>query len=116
MVVTVEFANFSIHRALIDQESPVDTIYRRAFNQLKLPTSVIKPYKGNLVGLSGASTSVTRYLNVLITFRANVGVKKVEAQIHIVESNSLTDSTYNMIIGRPITNAMGEIVSIPYWP
>lgn len=61
MVVTVELTNFSIYQNLVDQGSSTDVIYKRAFDQLKLPTLVIKPYTSSLVRFSG-------YFYVLITF------------------------------------------------
>lgn len=63
---------------------------------------------------SGASAKVTGYFDVLVTFGAELGVEKIQGHILIVESNNMTDNTYNMIIGRPILNTLGVIVSTPH--
>lgn len=79
MVVMVELANFSIRRALVDPGCSIDVIYRRAFDQLKLPTSVIKPYIDTLVRFSGASARVARYFDVFATFQEDLIAKTIQA-------------------------------------
>lgn len=68
MVVSVELANFLVRRALVDQGSSSGVIYRRAFDHLKLPTSVIEPYTSTLVGFSRPSARRTGYFDLYITF------------------------------------------------
>lgn len=58
VVISVEVANFTVKRMLIDQGSSTDILYWNTFKKLALIDSVLKPHKGVLVGFSGEHVQV----------------------------------------------------------
>lgn len=53
IVIWMGMENYNVKHNLIDQDSWAKIIFDEAYKQLGLPTSMVKPYIGTLVGFSG---------------------------------------------------------------
>ena len=66
-----------------------------------------EPYEGVLVGFSGDSVQVRGYVDARTTFGDGSEIKTISIRYMVVN----TPSSYNILLGRPAINMLGEVVS-----
>ncbi|RDX87566.1 hypothetical protein CR513_30943, partial [Mucuna pruriens] len=107
MVITIEVANFTIIKVLIDQGNSIDILYMSTFRHLQIIEIEIRPDHEQLVGFLGEHVDTSGYIDLLMTFNDSSTLCTISVQYLIVA----TDTSYNVLIGQPALNALDTIVS-----
>ena len=74
------------------------------------PPNNIYVFHGSLVGLSGDHVKVRGHIVLEITYNMGSDSKMTEVNYLIIDASS----TYDIILGRPTINVLGEIISTWY--
>nr|KYP35064.1 hypothetical protein KK1_043915 [Cajanus cajan]KYP35069.1 hypothetical protein KK1_043920 [Cajanus cajan] len=91
MVISVEVANWEVHKTLIDQGSSADVLYWPTFLKLDLPHSLIQPYSEPLVSFAGERVHTRGFIELLTSFGTTTNsrrvlVKYLLVSLHIIYS------------------------------
>lgn len=95
---------------LIDPEISKNVLYWDAFKGMNFDTAKLLPFKGTLVGFSGEHVQVLGHLSIMATFGSRDHVKNIQVRYLIINATS----PYNIIIGRPLFNALKAALSTLY--
>ncbi|GAV57055.1 hypothetical protein CFOL_v3_00593, partial [Cephalotus follicularis] len=102
VVVTLLVELFTMKRILIDSGSSADILYKRAFDQLRIPADQLKPVKTPLVGFTGEMIHPLGSINQSVVVGTAPRQTQVEMTFLVVD----TPSPYNAIVGRPGLNLL----------
>jgi len=112
MVIIVEIENFSVMKTLMDQGSSLDVLYWNTFKKLCLSDDEIQPYKDQIMGFSGERVDTRGYIDLYTRFGEEGESKSKTIKIRYLLVD--TDTSYNVLLGRPSLNLLGAIVSTPH--
>lgn len=106
-MVTLQITNHNVHRVLINTRSSVDMLFCLAYNQMRLPPTLLKLTDTPLYGFVGHSVQL--YGKVKLLFMAG----SHSAQVTILTNFLIVDTpiAYNAIIKRPTLNALRVVTS-----
>ncbi|GAU23955.1 hypothetical protein TSUD_183540 [Trifolium subterraneum] len=90
---------------------PHDDDPLEAFKAMQLAGEQLQPYNGTLVGFGGEQVEVMGHVTLLTTFGEKENAKTIKVRYLIVKT---TFTSYNIIIGRPAFNTLGEVLSTLY--
>jgi len=110
LVVTLAIANHKIHRVLVDTGSSADIIYKSAFELMSIGQGKLVPVKGPLVGFSGEQVLPIGSIDLPVMAGTSPQEKTVMVKFLVVEGRS----AYNVILGRPALNDLGDVTSTPH--
>jgi len=110
MVITVEIENYAVKKVLIGQGSSVDILYWASYQKLQLPDTAMVPYDEPIYGFSGEQVSTRGYIDLHTVFRDGAQTKTVPIRFLIVDA----PTSYNVLLGRPLLNTLGAVVSTPH--
>lgn len=85
----------------------LDVMLRDAFQKLHLDPSEVKVFKGSFIGLSGKRVQVWGHVTLESTCVEGEDAKMIEVSYLVV----IVVSPYNVILGLPAINAIGEVIS-----
>ncbi|GAV92131.1 hypothetical protein CFOL_v3_35512, partial [Cephalotus follicularis] len=79
VVVTLLVELFTMKRILIDSGSSADSLYKHAFDQLRIPVDQLKPVKTPLVGFTGLNLleAIVSTRHLVVKFPTRFGVGEV---------------------------------------
>jgi hypothetical protein len=98
-------------RVLIDSGSSADIMYWEAFKAMQLSNEHLMPYNGTLVGFAGEQVEVMGYTTLLTTFGENDNAKTIKVRYLVLKTPF---TSYNIIIGKPVFNALEAVMSTLY--
>lgn len=110
MDIKAQLSDWSVKRVLIDPSNSTDILYWEAFKGMNMDTSGFLPSKGTLSGFSGEQVHVLGHVPIMTIFGSGRNSKSIKLKYLIMN----TLSPYNIIIGRPTFNALGEVLSTLY--
>ncbi|GAV82656.1 hypothetical protein CFOL_v3_26107, partial [Cephalotus follicularis] len=93
MVVTLLVELFTMKRILIDSGSLADTLYKHAFDQLRIPIDQLKPVKTLLVGFVGEMIHPLGFIDLSVV----AGTAPHQTQVHMTFLVVDTPNPYNVI-------------------
>ncbi|GAV61370.1 hypothetical protein CFOL_v3_04897, partial [Cephalotus follicularis] len=102
VVVTLLVELFTMKRILIDSGSSADSLYKHAFDQLRISTDQLKPVKTPLVGFAGETIHPLSSINLSVV----AGTSPLQTQVEMTFLVVDTRSPYNAIVGRPGLNLL----------
>jgi hypothetical protein len=77
------------------------------FDKMGLGSKDLIPHKGSLIGFTGDTITPKGYVDLKVCFRKKFDAKTIPVRFIVVDF----PSAYNAIIGRPMLNSLGVIVS-----
>ncbi|GAV57392.1 hypothetical protein CFOL_v3_00929, partial [Cephalotus follicularis] len=95
VVVTLLVELFTTKRVLIDSGSSADILYKKAFDQLRIPADQLKPVKTPLVVFAGETIHPLGSINLSVVAGTAPCQTQVEMTFLVVD----TPSPYNAIVG-----------------
>ena len=102
LVIVLEIEGFNTKRVLVDNGSSVDIMYMTAYQQLRLDSKRLRPFKSLLVSFSGDRI----YLKGIIMLSVTAGTHpaRVTKQVDFL----IVDCplSYNVILGQPTLNRL----------
>ncbi|XP_077232316.1 uncharacterized protein LOC143868619 [Tasmannia lanceolata] len=107
VVVRLTLANFNVGRILIDTGSSVNVLHQDAFAEMDTSIDRLELVDWSIFGFSGGEVKVRGKIKLPVTFGANPTQLTIMQTFVIVR----VPSTYNGIIGRPVLNELGAVVS-----
>ncbi|XP_027357444.1 uncharacterized protein LOC113866844 [Abrus precatorius] len=110
MVISVDILNCTVRKTLIDQGSSADILYRNTFKQLGIAEQELKEYHEPLVGFSGERVETKGCIDLYTTFGSEHEGKSIRVTYLVVHTNT----SYNILLGRPSLNKLKAIVSTPH--
>lgn len=110
MIIIVRCDKSEIKRVLVDQGSYANILYWEAFETLHLDLEDLKHFKGFLVGFSREHVQVKGYITMKTTFGEQDQAREIKVRYFIIDA----PSSYNMIIGNPSFNHLGDTLSTLY--
>lgn len=110
MVIKLQICDWIIKRVLINPRSSADVLYMEAFKGMNFDTTELLPFKGTLVEVSAEHVQVLGHLPIMTTFGSRDHAKSIQVRYVIIN----VASPYNIIIGRPLLNALKATLSILY--
>lgn len=110
MVITIELANFTVKRKLVDQGSSADILYYSTFKKLGIPGTSIKGLSTTLVGFSGERVETLGYVELLTTIGSGELSRTITVKYVIIDAKA----SYNILLGRPSLNDLEAVVSTPH--
>ena len=110
MVITVEIKNYAVKKVFIDQGSSVDILYWTTYQKLQLLNTAMVPYDEPIYGFSGEQVSTYGYIDLHTVFRDGTQTKTIPIRFLIVNA----PTSYNVLLGRPSLNTLGDVVSTPH--
>ncbi|XP_020235170.1 uncharacterized protein LOC109815012 [Cajanus cajan] len=109
MVISVEIHNCIVKKTLVDQGSSADILYWNTFRQLGISETELIPYDDPLVGFSGERVSTKGYIKLFTRFCFDEQEsREIQVKYIVVHANT----SYNILLGRPSLNMLGEILTI----
>ncbi|GAA0155893.1 hypothetical protein LIER_13514 [Lithospermum erythrorhizon] len=109
LVISPIIANFVIARMLVDTGSLADILYLQAYDRLGLPRKHLKPVSTPLTGFTSHSVYPTGIAELDLTVGEALRSVTVRASFTVVD---IADPSYNVLIGRPLLNALRAVVSL----
>jgi len=111
MVITVTFDNFAVMKTLVDQGSSVDIFYWKTFKKLKIPNTEIQPYDDQIIGIYGERVDTRGFIDLYTKFGEPRHQNRViKVRYLLIDANT----SYNILLGRPLLDQLGAIVSTPH--
>nr|KYP34527.1 hypothetical protein KK1_044506 [Cajanus cajan] len=111
MVISVEIRNCIVKKTLIDQGSSADILYWNTFKQLDNPEEELTPYNEPLVGFAGERVNTRGSIKLSTQFFFDEKEHRdIQVKYIVVQANT----SYNILLGRPSLNILGDIVSTPH--
>ena len=92
----------------MDPSSSVDILYWGTFRKLRIPKEEIQQYSELIVGFLGERLNTKGYIDFLTKFRTRRMTRTVKIRYLIVYAYT----SYNILLGRPLLNMLGAVVSI----
>ncbi|GAU29444.1 hypothetical protein TSUD_150140 [Trifolium subterraneum] len=111
LVIQVQILNCDVKRVLIDSGSSADILYWDSYKATRLSDDQLNPYSGTLVGFSGEQVDVMGHITLYTTFSDDENAKTIKVRYLVVKT---LFTSYNIIIGRPVFNALGAVMSTLY--
>ncbi|XP_027338146.1 uncharacterized protein LOC113852091 [Abrus precatorius] len=110
MVISVDILNCTVRKTLIDHGSSANILYWNTFKQLGIPEEELKEYCEPLVGFSGERVETRGCIDLYTSFESDYEGKRIKVTYLVVHTNT----SYNILLGRPSLNKLKTIVSTPY--
>ena len=110
MVITMEIDKFAISKVLVDQGSSIDILCWETFKKMRILEAEIQPYDEQIVGFSGERVDTKGYIDLFTTFGDDSLRKTIIVRYLLVNTNT----SYNILLGRPSINRLKVIVSTPH--
>ncbi|GMN59080.1 hypothetical protein TIFTF001_028166 [Ficus carica] len=107
LVGEIRVADNVIQRVLIDNGSSADVMFMDAFSRLKIGGAVLTPIQTPLYGFAGECVRAANTVNLPIAI--GDGPERVTRMVEFIVVDR--PSAYNVILGRPILNAIKAVVS-----
>lgn len=102
--------NWDIKCVLADPSNSIDVLFWDTFQKLQLNPNDIKMFSGSLTGLLGEHVQIMSYITLGTTYSEGIDARMFDVSYLTID----VLSPYNIILGWPTINALGEIVSIMY--
>lgn len=110
MVVKIKVVNFLACKVLLDNGSSTDVLYWPTFKQLGIPESQTKPFLEQLIGFARETSDTIGYVHLLTTFGDETWSQSIMIKYRTFDA--LT--AYIILIGHPLLNELGTIISNPH--
>jgi len=110
MVISVDIDRFTIRKTLMDQGNLVDILYWKTFKAMRIPEAEMVPYDDHVVGFLGERVGTKDYIELYKHLRSG---EKLQDDKDPVFGNR-TNTSYNILLGRPSINRLMTIVSTPH--
>ncbi|XP_072064499.1 uncharacterized protein [Arachis hypogaea] len=110
VVITMILANAHLHRALVDQGSSADILFKPTFDKLGLDEKELRAYPDTLFGLGDTPIKPLGFIPLHTTFGRGRRSKTLSIDFIVVD----VGSAYNALIGRTTLNRLEAVVSIPH--
>jgi len=107
MVITIEVANCTMMKTLVDQGSPINVLFLKTFKRMGISWDKVIPYDEQIVRFLGEKVYTKGYVDLHTKFGENEKQKTIKIWYQIVDAKTL----YNALLGRPPLNRPGAIVS-----
>ncbi|XP_027184234.1 uncharacterized protein LOC113782546 [Coffea eugenioides] len=107
LVIELLTNNYIMKKVYVDPESSVDVMYYRTFECLKLTRDQLVPVKTPLVGFEGHVVHSEGMITLTVTVGQHLWCRIVPVNFVVVKA----DSTYNLLMGQPILNALRAVYS-----
>lgn len=107
LVITVQHGNWDIRRVRIDLNNLVDVLFWDTFQKLQLNLDGKKRFTDSLTGLLGEHVQIMGHVNLKNPCDEGAEAKTINVNYLTVD----TISPYNIILGHPTINSLGEVVS-----
>lgn len=92
MVISVEVANFSVRKTLIDKGSSTVILYYSTFQKSEIPKSAVMTYDNKLVEFAEEYVDTRGYVDLLTTFGNGTLSRTISVRYLIV--NAVTSTTF----------------------
>ncbi|XP_073109541.1 uncharacterized protein [Elaeis guineensis] len=107
IVVSLNIANYDIHRVLVDNRSSINVLFYNAFIRMNLNSELLMKRIIPLIGFLGITVLVERTISLATIIGRAPKQVVVQITYFVVKSPSM----YNAIISHPELNALRAIVS-----
>jgi len=107
IVISIITMGRNVHKVLVDQGSSTDVMFWETYLGLQIPLDQLRPYDGCLVGFTGDQVKVWEYVELRTTFSNENAATTITIKYIVVN----TPSAYNLLLGRPSLNRLGEVPS-----
>lgn len=107
LVISMVVANYRIKRVLVDTGASTDIMYYSSFLQLGIDEKRLRQVKSNLYGFSGKPIPPKGRIALPVTIGPEGNSITCMVDFLVVDS----PATYNLIIGRPLLNQIGAVIS-----
>ncbi|XP_014500381.1 uncharacterized protein LOC106761348 [Vigna radiata var. radiata] len=111
MVITVMIARYQVRKILVNQGSSANILYWKTFKKMDVPEEAIMPFREQIVGFTGERVDIKGYIDLQVSLGLEKNSRELKVRFLFVEA----DTSYNVLLGRPCSNAFGAIVSTPIW-
>lgn len=75
MVITIDVANFLVHKELVDSGSSADIIFLHVLRKMKLDLTILQPMRMPLVGFGGSKITTLGTVDLPTLIGNNTGRK-----------------------------------------
>ena len=110
LVTMLTIEEFNTQRVLVDNGSSADVMYMMAFQQMKLDSKLLKPFRSPLISFSGDHI----YPKGIISLQITAGTYPTQLMRMVDFLINDYPSSYNVILGRPTLNLLKAIASTYY--
>jgi len=100
MVITIEVANCTILKTLVNQESSLDVFYLKTFKKMGIPFNEVVPHDEQIIRFSRERSDTKDHVNLYTMFGEDERQKTVKIRYLIVDA----DKSYNAMLGRSSLN------------
>ncbi|XP_073106888.1 uncharacterized protein [Elaeis guineensis] len=107
VVVSLNIANYEIHRILVDNRSSIDILFYDVFSRMPILDGHLGPISSPLVGFTGDAVPVEGVITLTVAVGRYPRQSRALVNFLVVKA----PSAYNAILGRPDLNALRAIVS-----
>ncbi|XP_027173140.1 uncharacterized protein LOC113772850 [Coffea eugenioides] len=107
LVIELLTNNYIVKKVYIDPESSVDVMYLRTFESLKLARDRMTPVRTPLVGFGGHVVHPEGMVTLTVTVGCHPRCRTLPVNFVVVKA----DSPYNLLLGRPMLNALRAVYS-----
>ena len=112
LVMDVQIANMMVKMVLVDTGSSVNILYKSSLERMKLSVKDLEPCNQTIYGFSGEGLAPTGSIRLQVT-AGTAPVNRTLLTTFIVVD---CPSTYNAIIGRPISVDLQPLPRYGTWP
>lgn len=107
LVVSAGITNHSVHHVLVDSGSSVNILSKAAYDQMSLPTDMLRPSLTLLYGFSGQCVIPEGNIELALTVGASPKQATTMTDFLVLG----TPLVYNAILGRPTLNCLRAVTS-----
>ncbi|XP_071939945.1 uncharacterized protein [Coffea arabica] len=107
LVIEVLTNNYIVKNVYVNLENSVDIMYYRTFESLKLTRDQLTSVRTPLVGFGGHVVHSEGIITLMVTIGCHPHCHTITVNFAVVK----VDSPYNLLIGRPMLNALWAVYS-----
>ncbi|XP_027166409.1 uncharacterized protein LOC113766415 [Coffea eugenioides] len=107
LVIEVLTNNYIVKNVYVNLENSVDIMYYRTFKSLKLTRDQLTSVRTPLVGFGGHVVHSEGMITLMVTIGCHLHCHTITVNFAVVK----VDSPYNLLIGRPMLNALWAVYS-----
>ncbi|KAL0440260.1 UNVERIFIED_CONTAM: hypothetical protein Slati_2509000 [Sesamum latifolium] len=107
MVIKMDFANFMVHKVLVDNGSFVDILFMEVLRKMEIGITSVRPVCTQLIGFGGSEVIPLETIDLPVSIGKELKRKTMMIKFLVVE----TPLAYNVILGRPGLNLFKVVVS-----
>lgn len=110
LVVSIDIANHTVHRVLVEGGSSANILFRGAFDKLKLDPRQLAKVNFPVIGFNGSSVVPDGKITLPLTNERRQTARNNLTEFLVVD----VPTVYNVIVGRPLIHKVKGITSTYY--